>query len=59
MTAALVFTGTVYEPKSGDSVTIGDVTYTVITDDVRRNCWTWADKHRIRRRLFTEITSGE
>jgi hypothetical protein len=59
MTADLAFSGTAYDPSIGDTLTINNVVYGVMLDDVRRNCWTWADKFRIRRRVFTKIMSGE
>ena len=59
MTDDLVFGGSAYEPKAGDKMEVGGVTYVVTVDEGRRYCWTWADKYRIRRRLFAKITSGE
>ena len=56
--ADLVFSGTVYEPRVGDIITIGAVTYALQLADGNRNCWTWNDKYMIRRRLKTKITSA-
>lgn len=59
LTSELQFDGSDYDPQPGDTVLVDDKTYVVSIDDTRRNCWTWADKHRVRRRLFTKIVSGE
>ena len=60
-TADLQFSGTVYEPAVGDTiaVTAGGFTYThtVLLPDGLRYCWTWADRFRVRRKLFTKLTS--
>ena len=58
MTSDLAFDATLYEPQSGDTVTVGDRTYTVAIDEARRFCWTWDDDYRVRRRLFAKLTSG-
>lgn len=59
-TADLTFSGTQYEPQSGDTVTIAAPgfthVYTALVEDDRRYCWTWADHDLIRRRLKTKHT---
>lgn len=52
MTSELVFSELEYEPKSGDTLIVDDLTYTVTISEEIRYCWTWADHNRLRRRLF-------
>ena len=61
-TAELVFAGSPYEPRPGDTVryTMGGqtMTCTVLVEDARQYCWTWADHHHLRRRIFTKLTAA-
>jgi hypothetical protein len=50
----LVFGGSVYEPQSNDTITIGTSVYSVTMPDGQKNCWTWADRFQVRRKLFVK-----
>jgi len=60
-TRDLAFDGKAHDPRVGDSVviTVGgrNYTYTALVPDGRRFCWTWADRFRVRRKLFTKLTA--
>jgi hypothetical protein len=57
-TADLTFGGTQYEPKLGDSITVGAQVYTVLVEDGQHYCWAWVDHDMIRRRLKTKRTAA-
>jgi hypothetical protein len=58
-TSELVFATVAYEPRPGDLVryTMNGQTMTcaVAVEDNRQYCWTWADHHHLRRRIFTKL----
>lgn len=54
----LAFSGTEYEPQSGDTITVGARVYTVLVEDGSHFCWTWVDRDMIRRRLKTKYTAA-
>jgi hypothetical protein len=60
-TADLVFSGQSYEPRIGDTITVvtGAITriYATLLPTGERNCWAWADRFKVRRKLFTKLTS--
>ena len=61
--ADLLFDGAAYEPQNGDTIVIVaggfSITHATLIPDGRRFCWTWADRFRVRRKLFSKITSVE
>lgn len=57
--AALAIAGESYEPQRGDTITevkAGKTyTYDVLIPDGLHQCWTWADRFRIRRKVHAKL----
>lgn len=58
-TSDLIVDGGVYEPRRGDVITEvkggKTYTYTVLVPSGLEDCWTWADRFRIRRKIHAKL----
>lgn len=60
--ADLKFGNESYEPARGDTIQVSGngqtYTYQVLVESPKQNCWTWADRYHIRRKIFVKLADA-